>query len=137
MKIHTNRLEYIVHKGSSRIFDLALCSPTAPPRTWGFPISNRIFGTFQSNGYRVVISRWNWMGFDMQNLKVIPYPLYDIHFALYLIVSMLGDPSPPTGLSVCLFVCLCTGYLKKLWPDPDEILWTGWVCDKDELIRFW
>ena len=45
------------------------------------------------------------MRFDMHNLKVIPYPLYDIHFALYLIVSMLGNPSPPTGLSVCLFVC--------------------------------
>ena len=42
------------------------------------------------------------MRFDMHNLKVIPYLLYDIHFALYPIVSMLGDPSPPTGLSVCL-----------------------------------
>ena len=42
----------------------------------------------------------------MHNLKVIPYPIYYIHFALYLIVSMLGDPSPPTGLflSVCLSV---------------------------------
>ena len=28
-----------------------------------------------------------------------------------------------------LYVCVCTGYLKT-W-------WTGWVCDKDELIRFW
>ena len=37
----------------------------------------------------------------------------------------------------CLFVCLCAGYLKKLWTDPDEILWTDWVCDLDELIRFW
>ena len=46
------------------------------------------------------------MRFDMHNLKVIPYPLYDIHFALYLIVSMLGDPSPPTGLPVCFAVCL-------------------------------
>ena len=36
-----------------------------------------------------------------------------------------------------LSVCLCTGYLKKLWTDPDEILWTGWVCNKEELIRFW
>ena len=36
----------------------------------------------------------------------------------------------------CL-ICLCTGYLKKLWTDPDEILWTGSVCDKDELMRFW
>ena len=44
------------------------------------------------------------MRFDMHNLKVIPYPLYDIYFALYLIVSMLSDPSPPTGLFVCLFV---------------------------------
>ena len=46
------------------------------------------------------------MRFDMHNLKVIPYPLYDIHFVLYLIVSMLGDPSPPTGLSVSLSVCV-------------------------------
>ena len=38
---------------------------------------------------------------------------------------------------VCLFVCLCSGYLKNLWTDPDEILWTGWLCDKDELFRFW
>ena len=40
-----------------------------------------------------------------------------------------------------LSVCLCAGYLKKLWTDPDEILWTeGYdkkVCDKDKLIRFW
>ena len=35
-------------------------------------------------------------------------------------------------LSVCLSVCLCAGYLKKLWTDPDEILWTGLVCDKDD-----
>ena len=39
-------------------------------------------------------------------------------------------------LSVCLSVCLCTGYLKKLWMDPDEILWTGSVCDEVELMRF-
>ena len=37
----------------------------------------------------------------------------------------------------CLFVCLCTGYLKKLWTNPDEILWTGLVYDKDEMARFW
>ena len=28
-------------------------------------------------------------------------------------------------------------YLKKLWTDPDEMLWTGSVCDKDEMVRFW
>ena len=38
---------------------------------------------------------------------------------------------------VCLSVYLCAGYLKKLWTDPDEILWTGWACKKDELLRFW
>ncbi len=39
-------------------------------------------------------------------------------------------------LSVCFFVCVA-GYLKKLWTDPDETWWTGWVCEKDELIGFW
>jgi len=34
-------------------------------------------------------------------------------------------------LSVFLFVCLCTGYLKRLRTDPDEILWTSSVSDKD------
>ena len=43
----------------------------------------------------------------------------------------------PFCLSVCLFVCLYTEYLNKLWMDLDEILWTGLVCDNDELIRFW
>ena len=52
------------------------------------------------------------MRFDMHNLKVIPYPLYDIHFALYLIVSMLGDPSPPTGLSP-MFICLFVSRLSQ------------------------
>ena len=36
-----------------------------------------------------------------------------------------------------LSVCLCAGYLKKLWTDPDETWWTRWVCDKEELIQFW
>ena len=30
-------------------------------------------------------------------------------------------PSHP----VCLFVCLCTGSLKKLWTDPNVTRWTG------------
>ena len=39
----------------------------------------------------------------------------------------------------CLFVCLSlwAGYLKKLWTDSDEILWTCCVGNKDELIWFW
>ena len=40
-------------------------------------------------------------------------------------------------MSSCLSVCLCTGYLKKLWTDSDETWWTGWMCRKDQLIRFW
>ena len=38
-------------------------------------------------------------------------------------------------LLVCLSVCLCAGYLKKLWTDSDEfggqvgcVARTGWVC---------
>ena len=62
-------------------------------------------------------------------------------FLIYLFVSVLL-PAPPQVKEVvftpfCLSVCLCTAYLKKFWMDPDEILWTGWVCDKAELIRFW
>ena len=30
---------------------------------------------------------------------------------------------------------LCAGHLKKLWTDSYEILWVGWLCDKDELFR--
>ena len=50
---------------------------------------------------------------------------------------MRGELLPPpqkvkevmiSPLPVCLFVYFCIGYLKKLWTDPDEILWTGWVC---------
>ena len=37
---------------------------------------------------------------------------------------------------LCLFVCLCAGYLKKLWTDSDETWWTR-ECDKDKLIQFW
>ena len=39
-------------------------------------------------------------------------------------------------LVVCVFVCE-RGYLKKLWTNSDEAWWTGLLCDKDELIRFW
>ena len=37
----------------------------------------------------------------------------------------------------CLSVCLCAGYLKKLWMDLDESWWTCWVRDTEELIQFW
>ena len=32
---------------------------------------------------------------------------------------------------------LCAGYLKKLRTDSDEIWSAGWVCDREELIKFW
>ena len=34
-------------------------------------------------------------------------------------------------------VCPQTDDLKKLWMDFDEIYWQAWLCDKDEMIRFW
>ena len=43
-------------------------------------------------------------------------------------------------LFVCLFVCLTAVSRisqKVLWTDPDKIWKTCWVCDKDNLIRFW
>ena len=36
----------------------------------------------------------------------------------------------------CLFVWI-QDISEKLGIDPDEVLWTGSVCDKDELMRFW
>ena len=56
-----------------------------------------------------------------------------------LVISIITPPKVEGGYvftPVCLFVCLCAGYLKKLWTDSDEIWWAGLVCDKDELIRF-
>ena len=38
---------------------------------------------------------------------------------------------------LCLFVCLCAGYLKMLETDADEILWMCWVCEKEESIQLW
>ena len=40
-------------------------------------------------------------------------------------------------LSVCFFVCVRAGYLKRLRTDLDETWWRGWVCDKEKLSRFW
>ena len=40
--------------------------------------------------------------------------------------------------SVCLFVCLFVYRIsQKVVDGSDEILWTGSVCDEDELFRFW
>jgi len=41
------------------------------------------------------------------------------------------------GMFSPLFVCLWAGYLKTLKTDLDEPWWTRWLCDKEELIRFW
>ena len=46
-------------------------------------------------------------------------------------------PFRQVSLSDFSFVCLCAQYLEKLWTDLDEIWWAGWVCDNDELFRFW
>ena len=56
----------------------------------------------------------------------------------YELASLLPLPRKVKEvMSSPLSVCLCTGYLKKWWTDPDEILWTGWVCDKVEPIKLW
>ena len=36
-----------------------------------------------------------------------------------------------------LFVCRWARYMKKLWTDSDNTLWTCWVCAKDYFMRFW
>ena len=63
-----------------------------------------------------------------------------LFFVSHIFIYIYFLPPPPKVKEVMfspLSVCLCRGYLKKLWMDLDEILRTGWVCDKDELIRFW
>ena len=49
------------------------------------------------------------------------------------------DPDPDAGIFKVILhhrVMRLKRYLKKLWTDSDETWWTGWVCNKDELIRF-
>ena len=55
---------------------------------------------------------------------------------MFFITSATEGEGGYAFTAFCLFVCLCAGHLKKLWTDPDEILWTGSVCDKEEQIRF-
>ena len=50
------------------------------------------------------------------------------------VTSTTEDEGGYVFTTLYLFVCLCAEYLKKLWMDPDEIGWAGWVCDKSELI---
>ena len=42
---------------------------------------------------------------------------------------------PTTCLSVCLYDCE-QDISKSFWTDSAEIWWAGWVCNKDQLIRF-
>ena len=75
------------------------------------------------------------VNFNFNEMDNLMYPWQPLERGWILQVSCSAQRL--VWLSVCLSVCLCVGYLKKLWTDPDEILWTGSVCDKDELIRFW
>ena len=76
---------------------------------------------FQHLNKRVGISKWLTGG----HAKLISY---------FLIFTSATEGE---GRFVFTSFCLYTRYLKELWRDPDKILWTGSVCDKDELIRFW
>ena len=64
-----------------------------------------------------------------------------VHYTLDVIITSITEGGRRLCihpcLSVCFLICLWTGYLKKLWMDSDKIWWGGWVCDKDEMIRFW
>ena len=42
-----------------------------------------------------------------------------------------------TPLCMFVYLAVCRISQKVLWTDPDEILWTGSVCDKEELIQLW
>ena len=63
-----------------------------------------------------------------------PSPL----FISQLSVGLLLLPLKVKGgyIITCLFICLWAWYLQKLWTDSDKTWWTGWVWDKNELIRF-
>ena len=60
---------------------------------------------------------------------------------IVLYISLYRTPPKVDGgdvfTPVCLFVCFWTGYLEKLLTDSDETWWTGWLWNKEELIRFW
>ena len=55
-----------------------------------------------------------------------------------LFPNVLATSTNEGGWRLCVLkvTCLWAWYLKKLWTDSEEIWWTGWVCDKDELIWF-
>ena len=65
------------------------------------------------------------------------YFLGQICFMHLASVVLCMTSSSSSSLFVCLFVCLCARYLKKLCMYPTESLCTRWVCDKNKLIRFW
>ena len=61
------------------------------------------------------------------NVKFFPEPTGELYgWLLTTLVYFLGKGGyvfGSVGLFVCLFVCLWTALLKKLWTDWDEILW--------------
>ena len=63
----------------------------------------------------------------------------DVHY--YYLLGKGGYVFGGVGLSVCLFVCLWTTLLKKLWTDWDEIFRAGsWVVQwrtDDIVVVIW
>ena len=72
---------------------------------------------------------FSWIRHDVAEVCALPSAL--------LVTSATEVEGIYVFTPFCLSVCLCTGYLKKLCTDLDETWWTFWVCDKEELIRFW
>ena len=102
-------------------------------------------GTFQ-------VSRWYMKTLEIQDVGVCAFLRLFFTFSSLIYLSCItvtiefpvkefifSFTSTTEGEGGYVFTpfCLCAGYLKKLWTDPDEILWTGLVCDKEEPIRFW
>ena len=88
---------------------------------------------------RPQVHRWTWYSNaggvqkEIDHVLVLLMDAGQICSMDFASIELCTTPSS----CLCLFVCLCAGYLKKLWTDSDETWWTGWVFDHDELIRFW
>ena len=74
---------------------------------------------------------------SMQKKKKSKYKEDRLFIFRCFLVTFTSEGEGGDVFTPFLSVCPCTGYLKKLWMDSDEILWTGWLFDKDELIRLW
>ena len=79
--------------------------------------SAMLFATFCSCHWQLLTSAVACFAMLLQSLFVFALAVLSATFGGYVFGRV--------GLSVCLFVCLWTTLLKKLWTDWDDILWRG------------